>query len=160
MVNVKDFKKKKAKVGKTLKKENVTKIDIKSKKIFLSSQSSIMQGTLTPNQYLDKQLQLLHHQTASSRKAALDTIGEITLNHTPIVEARFSIILPMILELLLDEESSVRTATLQLVTNFCGRILHDSFAVCSSIIVVYIHAGLTNLIRVSYSKIISCMQYF
>lgn len=141
-----DFKAKRMKVGKQLQPQNVTKISVKSKVIYVPNQTT-EKNLGNFHAILDKQIQFLHHHAAKTRVMALEKISDMVLQHQ-IIESYIPVLITSVMDVLQDEDSDVRTAVLDLFTAICRRYHPDVFAACSSILVTYMCSGLTILTKV------------
>ena len=86
----KDFKKKKAKLGRKIARDNVTKIDVKTRRINMPLQASITLGNpQTEREQLNKLFKLLNHYNTHNRIQALTDIRNI-LTSTKISRWNFT----------------------------------------------------------------------
>lgn len=143
-----DFVKKTIKVGKKIKRNEVTKLDIKSKRIVVPLQSNVtsVQDTENERAMITMLSRQLHHYNGSSKRAAIDNLKNILLrsNHT---ESYIALIVPTMLELIFDIEKDTRKDVIQLITALFRRYSSNSFAAITSVLLTYIRSGLTSMSR-------------
>ena len=136
-----DFKKKTIKVGKVVKKENETKISVKSKVIYVPTQASNADSDNFQS-ILEKQIQLLHHHTAKSRQSVVEKINDMVVKNQ-VTEAYAPMLIIAVIEVLHDDDGPVRNAVLSLFSSLCIRFPLNVFVACSSNISTYVCSGLT-----------------
>jgi hypothetical protein len=84
---INDFKKVKAKVGKHVKRGPVTVINVKTKRIVMPHQQSILNEPVSDESArITVLLKQFHHHSSGSRSIALDTLAELLAN-SPIASA-------------------------------------------------------------------------
>lgn len=143
-----DFKRKVVKVGRKIKKNNVTTITVQSKRIQIPLQTQISGRRLEDEKdrlnYITRQLS---HFSGPTRKAAIDDLKQF-LSDSPNAESYIAMIVPASMELLYDEERDTRRALLSMFAWLMGRFPARSFESISSLIVTYLCSGLTSLLKV------------
>ena len=143
-----DFEKKKIKVGKTIKKANVTKITMQSKKINIPTQSHITTNTQeSEKDTIDKLLRQFHHYNSSMKVNALEECKNFLANMKDI-SPYIAIIVPTAMELLYDEDQNCREALLSFMNFVLKSCKSISFQSIISVIITYTCSGLTSLGKV------------
>ncbi len=156
----KDFKRKTAKVGKKVNRDNVTKIVVATKHIHIPLQNAMLdQAPGDERSNLEKLYKQLKHYSAPARLQAMQQLTQLVSNskHT---ESYISILVPKALELLFDEDGDTRKALLTLMTEVVPKYSSDSFASIISIAVTYICSGLTSLNRLVRRDALSLLSKF
>lgn len=144
-----DFKKKKIKVGRKVKKNNITKIKIQSKNINMPSQN-IDKSIVDHDEQitLEKFKKHLSHHSPHVRQSALTSIKVIlksgSNNH---IQSYIAIIFPPMMELLFDVEKSVRQTLLEVMSDLFHYFPLNSFTSIDSVVATYLCSGLTNLVK-------------
>ena len=152
-----DFEKKKVKVGKKVKRANVTEIKVKSKKINVPLQN-LEHGNedITTRDGLNHLIGQLHHYSEPVRVGALgrlkDTLlasctsqlsGKRRLDHSLT-----TLLLPEVIELVFNEEKGTRIAVREAASTFFAAYDESAFISIAPVLVTYICSGLTNLHKV------------
>lgn len=146
--NVVDFKKKIVKVGRKVKKNNVTTIKLQSKRIQIPLQSQISKKKVEDEKdILDGILRQLSHHSGPTRQNAINDLKEF-LADSPHAENYVAMVLPPALELLYDDERETRKALLGLFAGIVSRFPSSSFSSLKSLITTYLCSGLTSLLKV------------
>ena len=142
-----DFKKKTAKVGKQIKRENVTKISVKSKVIYVPNQSD-EKFTGSIQAVLDKQVQFLHHHAPKTREFAVQKLIDM-ISKSQVDESLVPILINAVVGLLHDETSEVRAVVLKLFIAICIEFPNKSiFAGSVNLVATYACSSLTSLQKV------------
>lgn len=143
--NQPDFKKTKLKVGKTIKRSNVTKFSLTSKRINVPVQNTITAKDITTHkEVLDKISRKLNHFSSNVKIAAFDECSSFFRtakdpgNHIPLI-------LPSVLEILYDEDKESRNALLNFMNLLIKLCETSSFQAITPTLVTYICSGLTSL---------------
>lgn len=146
---VADFKKKKRKVGKEVKRSNVTNISVKSKKINMPLQNDLTaKENLSEREDLLRLLKSCHHYSAPTRISSLDQLKQFVTN-CQSTESYVTLIVPSLMELLYDEDSDVRKALFSVIVFTFKSFRSGSFGAVASVSVTYICSGLTSIHKVS-----------
>lgn len=153
---VKDFKKKKAKVGKKVEKSaNTTRVNVKSKQLVVPTSSLLLESNsnVTCKESMEKQLKLLRHFTPSQRSGALRSLADIfSLNGDSSSKTTklslVAIMLPAALELLFDVDAECRECLLKLFSSVTAQYETVYLSSIGGILVSYCCSGLTNLHKV------------
>eukprot|EP00605_Chrysophyceae_sp_TOSAG23-4_P001417 GSChrysophyteH1.ASY1.ANO1.1543.1 assembled CDS len=156
----KDFKRKTAKVGRKVKRANVTEIKIAAKHIHIPLQASMgLVSKHDERSTLTKLYKQLQHYSAPTRLQALNAIAKIvaTSEHT---ESYISILVPKSLELLFDNDADTRKALLILMSDIIRRHQTGAFASTFSVVVTYICSGLTSLTAAIQRDSLSLLHKF
>ena len=141
----KDFKRKTAKVGRKVQRDNVTEIKVAIKHIHIPMQTSmIIQAPADERATLDKLYKQLKHYSVPIRMTALTQITNL-ISSSAHTESYISILVPKCLELLFDEDGDVRKNLLTLMADLIPRHNSMAFASVISVAVTYICSGLTSL---------------
>lgn len=164
-----DFKRKKVKVGRKVKRENVTKISLSAKKVHVPLQQLDASRSLESEDARVSQIsKQLHHFSSTNRVGALHELRQIfgrglyTVKHignnflafyTMLIH--LAIVLPSAMELLFDVEKDTRQALKDLVAYLVQYFDTPSFMSIRNIIVTYCCSGLTHL-----DKVIIRLYYF
>src|SRR4051812_36173657 len=99
-----DFGKKKTKVGRKVKRENVTKIDVSSKRIYIPLQKEITaERSENDREALTLLLRQLQHYSQPNKISALAEIKDL-LSKSASAETFIGLILPEIMELMFNDE--------------------------------------------------------
>lgn len=168
----KDFKKRKAKVGKKgVKQANVTKVNVKSRQLHLpqqnlgstlppsssslaeankkkkrkSSTSSTPTAITSRGQNLQSLLVLLRHYNADSRTAALHGLKELALANPSVANQELSSFLDGALDLLLDPEDEVRAAVIGLTRILLSGAERNALIPFVPLTAMYLSSALTHL---------------
>lgn len=143
----KDFKKKKAKVGRKIARDNVTKIDVKTRRINMPLQASITLGNpQTEREQLNKLFKLLNHYNAHNRIQALTDIRNI-LTSSRVADSYATLVIPKVMERLFDEEKETRDVLVSMMKYMCTQFPSKSLEASAVMLVNYICSGLTTLTR-------------
>lgn len=138
-----DFKRKKAKVGRTVERSNVTKISVKSKKIVLLDQSKEALRVAEDDVNMDALLRLTTHYDPRNRISGLIELKQAFGRQS---NSKFvAVTLPAVMELLYDANTDVRTAFLELLQTLFESFSEASFLSVVSVIVTYLCSGMTSL---------------
>jgi hypothetical protein len=138
-----DFKRKKAKVGRTVERSNVTKISVKSKKIVLLDQSKESLRVAEDDINIDALLRLTTHYDPRNRISGLVELKQAFGRSS---NAKFvAVTLPAVMELLYDGSNDVRTTFLDLLQALFDIYSEASFLPVISVIVTYLCSGMTSL---------------
>ncbi|KAJ1437177.1 hypothetical protein B484DRAFT_416676 [Ochromonadaceae sp. CCMP2298] len=140
-----DFSKTKSRVGRKVKRANVTEIKVKSKSINVPLQNIISPETRESHKEQVVQIvRQLHHYSENIRLAALARAKDLL--HAGISAELFvSQVMPEVVELLFNAEKETRTAVLQALELMFSTFKASDFQSVTSVIVTYICSGLTNL---------------
>lgn len=145
---VADFKKKKKKVGKEVKRSNVTSVKVKSRKINMPVQNDITSiETVSDRGDLNQILKGCHHYSPSTRISNLEELKRFVTSNRKS-ESYVAYIIPSLLELLYDEDRDVRKAVLAASIVIFKTFRSTAFSAVSSISVTYICSGLTSIHKV------------
>jgi hypothetical protein len=143
--HVKDFKKKKGKVGKKVLRSTVTKIDVSSKRIHLPLQSLLTSHNASDEKdLLDRITRQLQHYNGPLRTNALEDLKQLMINSTN-AEKYIAMIVPQVIELLFDEDRDCRKACVTLMSALLSHHPSQSFTAVASIMITYICSGLTSI---------------
>lgn len=142
-----DFKKKKVKVGRKVKRANVTKIKVQSKNIHMPLQN-VDKSILERDEHvtLEKLKKHLSHHSPHARQSALIGI-KVALKAALNAQSYTAIIFPPMMELLFDEEKSVRQTLLEVMSDLFSLFPTSTFTTINSILGTYLCSGLTNLVK-------------
>ena len=146
-----DFAKKKVKVGRKVKRANITEIKVKSKFIHVPIQNQVsfndIEDTRVAVSLLIKQL---HHYSESTRTSALHKLKDIlNTNSVELLESSFiSLVLPEVIELIFNAEKDVRTVVIEVLSIMLSKYNSDDFLSVISVLITYICSGLTHLHKV------------
>ena len=146
--NVVDFKKKVVKVGRKVKKNNVTTIKVQSKRIQIPLQSQITRKEVQNEKVvLDAILRQLSHYSSPTRQIAIRDLKDF-LDDSPHAETYVAMVLPQTMELLYDDERDTRKALLGFFSSILSRFPSSSFSSVKSLMMTYLCSGLTSLLKV------------
>ena len=141
---VKDFQRKKVKVGKTVKRSNVTEIKVKARRIDMPTLDIGSLSSLGPRELLSRLLNQLSHHASHTRTHAIlylkDFFSDIQISSSYVTMA-----LPSILEVLFDSSSEVRKSLLILLSVILHSFESEILRSITDIIVTYMCSGLTSL---------------
>ena len=141
---VKDFQRKKVKVGKTVKRSNVTEIKVKARRIDMPTLDIGSLSSLGPRELLSRLLKQLSHHASHTRTHAIlylkDFFSDIQISSSYVTMA-----LPSILEVLFDSSSEVRKSLLILLSVILHSFESEILRSITDIIVTYMCSGLTSL---------------
>ena len=110
----------------------------------------------------------LSHYTASNRANALKSIGTF-FSECQGPERFIAIVIPNVMELVLDEELKVREALITLLKSIWVQFPSSTFSAVQKITITYINSGLTSLVRgktsmyivhCTYILIVTSYHYF
>lgn len=144
---VEDFKRKRTKVGRKVKKNNVTTIKVQSKRINIPLQSNL-DGSHSQKDVFARILRQFSHHSSQTRVAALEDLKSF-LKSVAHPESYIALFFPSAMELLFDDERETRKALLVILSSVLGRFSSRCFASISSLIITYLCSGLTSLHKVS-----------
>jgi hypothetical protein len=143
-----DFTKKKAKVGRKVKRGNVTEIKVASKRINIPLQNQITaKGPQDEQETLDMILKQLQHYSAASRRGALDDLKDFVSTSVHI-ESFIALMFAPSMEVLFDEDRDTRADLLSLLTSILNRFPSSVFQSVLGVTITYICSGLTSLHKV------------
>jgi len=149
-----DFTKKKRKVGKIVKRSNVTKIVVKSKQIRIPAQSSVNDSVLSEKAQLDKLLRNIQHYSANVKISALEEFKPYFQNlnkkSSSVSSSYVALLMPSLLELLYDEDMDTRKALKSAIVNVLKSCASVTLLPIATLVVTYVCSGLTSLHKVFY----------
>lgn len=152
----KDFKKKKAKVGKKLAAANETKVRLQSKKIFLPDQLQAKkalnhqgdsQGSNTDNstrEYVAHLTKQLKHHSANHRIQALHEVKSFCFSNDS-ADKHLALLYPDMIELLFKEDSETRDTMVETFKALVEKFQVSSFTSVLPLLITYISSALSNL---------------
>jgi len=155
----KDFKKVKAKVGKKVKRGNVTAIKIESKRIIIPLQSLNVEKSTDEKINLDKIIKQLGHYSINNRAAALNDL-KIIMENSIHAASYIAMVIAKTMELMFDEDNNIRKLCTDVLTIIFTKFNSTRFEAVASIIISYICSGLTNisrLIRKNTLNVLLCL---
>lgn len=155
----KDFNKVKAKVGKKVKRSNVTAIKIESKRIVIPLQSLNVEKSMDEKINLDKIIKQLSHYSVNNRAIALNDL-KIIMENSIYAESYIAIIISKTMELMFDEDTNIRKSCTEVLTIIFTKFNSSCFEAVASMIISYICSGLTNiskLIRKDTLNVLLCL---
>eukprot|EP01031_Cornospumella_fuschlensis_P030255 gene30255-36561_t len=120
MVAQKDFKKKKAKIGRKVQSGKATKINVQSKQIVLSSQH-FGGESVNKNFQLQHVISELKHSNHNIKLEGLNELENALRRHQEEVCKHLPTLVPYIFELVLSDESKVRTGAVGFLARLFGR---------------------------------------
>lgn len=140
-----DFSKKKTKVGRKVKRANVTEIKVKSRRIVVPLQNQgISEDGESNREAINRVIKQLHHYSESTRLNALNRVKDML--NTKISEESFvTLVLPEVIELLFNDEKETRSVVTEVISSMFAKFPSDAFLPVLSVTVTYICSGLTNL---------------
>lgn len=147
----KDFVKKKVKLGKKLAKKNETKIKLRTKKIHLPHQNSILQDESNTDdmETATKLLRQLQHYSEHHRVQALIGI-KVFLTASNRQSDRFiTMVYPEMFELLFKDDHETRDSLVETISYTTHHLKAESFESVMSVLVTYLCSGLTHINKVS-----------
>jgi hypothetical protein len=145
-----DFAKKKSKVGRKVKRENVTQIKINSKSIHIPLQNEITTDSAKDDKdILNQILHQLHHYSSTNKIMALHDL-RMFMNSKVGAESYTSLVLPEAMELLFDDDREIRAALLQLLSIVIKLFQPQSLIAVLSVTMTYICSGITSLNKVNF----------
>lgn len=160
---MKDFVKKKVKLGRKVKRANVTEIKVKSSRIILPNQSQMSSSLSesTSKEAIQRALKQLHHYSESSAMSALNKVKEV-ISSGDNVETLLAMVVPEIMELIFKEDApDARKLANEILIQSLTKFKAECFAPIFSVMVTYMCSGLTHIHRVrSCSPLIysSCFE--
>lgn len=147
-----DFKKKKVKVGRKVKRANITEIKVKSKQIVIQSQYSDNTVTnIIDNNTINIIKKQLHHNSETMRLSALNKIKSLltSINKEQSDDSFISLLFPEIIEMLFHEDKDTRSLVKEIAAYALELFRYESFQYVMPVIVTYICSGLTHLHKVT-----------
>lgn len=140
-----DFSKKKVKVGRKVKRANVTEIKVKSRRIVVPLQNQgVSEDGESNRESINRLIKQLHHYSESTRLNALNRVKEML--HNKISEESFvTLVLPEVIELLFNDEKETRNVVTEVVILMMAKFPVDAFLPVISVTVTYLCSGLTNI---------------
>lgn len=145
----KDFQKQKAKAGKKTVRSNLTKINLKTKKIVLPSQSKITNANhnQSEREKLSSITKQLQHYSENHRIHALQEARTFIFScQNP--ENYLALIYPEMLELLFKEEHECRDALIDVISSTMQLFKPESLVSVLTIIITMLCSGLSNIDKV------------
>jgi hypothetical protein len=148
--STKDFQKKKVKAGKKAVRNNLTKINLKTKKIVLPSQAKITrdESNQSERENLQSIIKQIHHYSEHHRIHGLQEARSFLFN-TANPDNYLAILYPEMLELLFKEDHESRDALIDCIASTIQRFKPDSFISILTVIITMICSGLSNIDKVS-----------
>lgn len=143
-----DFTKKKVKVGRKVKRANLTEIKVKSRRIVVPLQNQGAEDGETGRETINRVIKQLHHYSEATRLNALHRVKDM-LNTGSTIESFVTLVLPEVVELLFNEEKETRSVVTDVVSLMFTKYPADAFLSVISVTVTYICSGLTNLHKVT-----------
>lgn len=144
-----DFAKKKVKVGRKVKRANVTEIKVKSRRIVVPLQNQgVLEDGESSRDAINRVIKQLHHYAESTRLNALNKVKDM-LNSTVPFDSFVTLILPEVIELLFNDEKEPRNVVTEVVALMLGKYPGDVFLPVISVTITYICSGLTHLHKVN-----------
>lgn len=147
MKQPKDFTKKKAKVGKKVKRANVTKIDVKAKKIVLSTNTADP-ATSSAQAKFQKMLLQLRNSSENTRIEGLKAMEEYVRRGEDGMEKFMSLAIADIFEQLLNVEPKPRRAACDLLEALTRSRAGQSLASMMQLIVPFLCSGMSSVHKV------------
>jgi hypothetical protein len=146
-----DFAKKKSKIGRKVKRANVTEIKVKSKRINVPLQNQgVLEDGETGREAVDKVIRQLHHYSESTRLYALSRVKTL-LQANLVIESFVTLVFPEVIELLFNVEKEPRTAVIEVLVLMFAKYPTDAFLPVINVAITYICSGLTNLHKVYFT---------
>ena len=146
-----DFAKKKVKVGRKVKRANLTEIKVKSKHIHVPLQNQVSFADIEDVRVaVTLVIKQLHHYSESTRTSALHKLKDI-VNTNPIelLESSFiTLVLPEVIELIFNVEKDVRVLVVDVLSIMLVKYKSEDFLAVISVLITYICSGLTHLHKV------------
>lgn len=143
-----DFSKKKGKIGRKVKRANVTEIKVKSRRIVVPTQNQgILEDGETGRDAINRVVKQLHHYSESTRLNALHRVKDM-LNSGMVFDSFVTLVLPEVIELLFNDEKDPRSVVTDVVSLMLSKYPSDVFLPVISVTITYICSGLTHLHKV------------
>ena len=143
-----DFAKKKVKVGRKVKRANVTEIKVKSRRIVVPLQNQgVLEDGESSRDAINRVIKQLHHYAESTRLNALNKVKDM-LNSTVEFDSFVTLMLPEVVELLFNDEKEPRNVVTEVFSLMLGKYPSDVFLPVISVAITYICSGLTHLHKV------------
>eukprot|EP00598_Pedospumella_elongata_P016312 CAMPEP_0184989504 /NCGR_PEP_ID=MMETSP1098-20130426/28766_1 /TAXON_ID=89044 /ORGANISM="Spumella elongata, Strain CCAP 955/1" /LENGTH=976 /DNA_ID=CAMNT_0027514525 /DNA_START=17 /DNA_END=2947 /DNA_ORIENTATION=- len=140
-----DFAKKKVKVGRKVKRANVTEIKVKSRRIVVPLQNQgVLEDGESSRDAINRVIKQLHHYAESTRLNALNKVKDM-LNSTVEFDSFVTLMLPEVVELLFNDEKEPRNVVTEVFSLMLGKYPSDVFLPVISVAITYICSGLTHL---------------
>lgn len=145
----KDFEKKKVKVGKKLQRGNLTKVNLKTRKINLPSQSLILEDQDNSNEaeVFAHIIKELHHYNDSHRIQAMqDAKNFLSTSKNP--KSYLTLLYPEMLELLFKDEELIRDSLLEALTSLIHKYGIEPIYSILDVVMSFINSGISNVDKV------------
>jgi hypothetical protein len=140
-----DFAKKKGKVGRKVKRANVTEIKVKSRRIVVPLQNQGVSDDGGSNkEAINRVIKQLHHYSESTRLNALNRVKDM-LGNDVAEESFVTLVLPEVIELLFNEEKETRSVVVEVVSLTMSKFPAGAFLPVISVVVTYLCSGLTHI---------------
>lgn len=147
----KDFVKKKVKLGKKVAKKNETKIKLKTKKIHVPHQNSILmeESDINESESANRLVRQLHHYSEHHRVQGLMGIKTFLTAVTTQPDRYITLLFPEMFELIFKDDHETRDCLVETVTYTVQKLNAELFMSIMSVLITYLCSGLTNLNKVS-----------
>lgn len=151
--STKDFQKKKAKAGKKTVRTNLTKINLKTKKIVIPSQARITKDAdnQSERETLQNIIKQIHHYSEHHRIHGLQEVKSFLFN-TPNPDNYLALLYPEMLELLFKEDHESRDGLIDAISSTIQIFKADSFIPILTVVITMVCSGLSNIDKVQNTK--------
>ena len=117
-----DFSQKRVKVGRKVKRDNVTKITVKSKSVYIPTQILDDSERGSEHDRVKLMLRQLHHYSGPNRVRALDELKKFLVGSNDY-NKWIALVFPEIIELIFDEEKDTRVAVISVITTIISKYI-------------------------------------